>query len=136
MYDAYTTQVLQDIALFNNRYLGNILADLYGNHPELQDENTDSITYAIESKNNDNVNKLMENAHLSGYPDHLALSDFDIDCLSEKDKQLSEMTLKCCILSIFCMVAEHFFQSMKKQLDRKKRKPIPQLLRLPDNHQP
>lgn len=97
MPESLTTQVLQDIALFNNRYLGSILADLYTNHPELQDEITDSISYAIESKNNDTVNKLMEEAYLPGYPDHPTLSDFDNNCLSKDDKEVYDrfMTLDC-----------------------------------------
>ncbi len=97
MPESFAKQVLQDIASFNNRYLGSILADLYTNHPELQDEITDSITYAIESKNNDTVNKLKEEAYLPGYPDHPTLSDFDNNCLSKDDKEVYDrfMTLDC-----------------------------------------
>src|SRR5690554_4409257 len=38
MRDPFTKQVLQDIASFNNRYLGGILANLFESHPELQEE--------------------------------------------------------------------------------------------------
>jgi hypothetical protein len=38
MRDQFTKQVLQDIASFNNRYLGGILANLFESHPELQED--------------------------------------------------------------------------------------------------
>lgn len=50
MRDQFTKQVLQDIASFNNRYLGGILANLFESHPELQEEIADSIIGAIAAK--------------------------------------------------------------------------------------
>jgi len=97
MRDPFTKQVLQDIASFNNRYLGGILANLFESHPELQEEIADSIIGAIAAKENDNVNKLLEEAFLPGYPDHPTLSDFDASCLSKTDKEVYDtfMTLDC-----------------------------------------
>ena len=86
MRDPFTKQVLQDIASFNNRYLGGILANLFESHPELQEEIADSIIGAVAAKENDNVNKLLEEAFLPGYPDHPTLSDFDAS-LSVFDRQ-------------------------------------------------
>ncbi len=97
MPDKYTKQVLQDIASFNNRYLGGIIANLYESHPELQEEIAGSITNAIAAKGNDTVNKLLEEAFLPGYPEHPTLSDFDTSCLSKTDKEMYDrfMTLDC-----------------------------------------
>jgi len=97
MRDPFTKQVLQDIASFNNRYLGGILANLFESHPELQEEIADSIIDAVAAKENDNVNKLLEEAFLPGYPDHPTLSDFDASCLSKTDKEVYDtfMTLDC-----------------------------------------
>ena len=97
MPDKFTDNVLQDIASFNNRYLGSILVNLYASHPELQDEILQSVDDALIAKVNDTVNKLLEEAFLPGYPDHLTLSDFDTSCLSKVDKEVYDrfMTLDC-----------------------------------------
>ena len=97
MTDKFTKQILQDIASFNNRYLGGILANLYASHPDLQEEIAIAITNAIAAKDNDTVNKLLEEAFLPGYPDHLTLSDFDSSCLSKADREVYDRftTLQC-----------------------------------------
>ena len=97
MPDKHTRQVLQDIASFNNRYLGAILANLYESHPDLQEEIAYSISEAIAAKGNDTVNKLLEEAFLPGYPDHPTLSGFDSSCLSKTDRDAYDrfMTLEC-----------------------------------------
>ena len=68
MRDPFTKQVLQDIASFNNRYLGGILANLFESHPELQEEIADSIIDAVAAKENDTVNKLLGRRSFPGIP--------------------------------------------------------------------
>ena len=96
MPDKFTENVLQNIASFNNRYLGSILVNLYASHPELQDEILQSVDDALIAKVNDTVNKLLEEAHLPDYPDHLTLLDFVSNCLSKADKDAYDkiMTLQ------------------------------------------
>lgn len=93
MPDKFTKQVMEDIASFNNRYLSGILVNLYASHPELQEEISQSVDDALAAKGNDTVNKLLEEAYLPDYPDHMTLSDFDSDCLSKTDKEAYDMII-------------------------------------------
>jgi len=90
MSDKFSDNTIKAIASFGDRYLGSILSNLYLNHPDFSDEIKTMIDEAVAMKNNDSVNKLLEEACLPGYPDHQTLKDFDASCLSDSDKTIYE----------------------------------------------
>lgn len=75
------------LKVFENRYLSNIISEIYLAHEELQDELEIKINQAIQDKDNDQRNNLLENADLPMHPDHYTLKDFDPSCLSAEDKE-------------------------------------------------
>jgi len=79
-----------NLKLFEDRYLTNILYELYCAHDDLHEEIQALIDQAIENKKHDKYNDLLIAAHLPMYPDHYTLKDFDPICLDSAGKEIYE----------------------------------------------
>lgn len=88
------------LKVFDNRYLANVISELYLDHEDLREEIESRINTAIQNQDSDKKNKLLEDARLPMYPDHYTLNDFDSSCLSSNDKKNYEQLTKLAFLEV------------------------------------
>ena len=81
-------KTLKNIDFFGNRYLGFILKTVYASYPDTQSTIDAELVEAIENKQRDKAQSLIDEANLPLYPNHAKLEDFNPTCLNEQDQEL------------------------------------------------
>ncbi len=88
------------LKVFENRYLSDVIYKIYNAHKELQEEINILVEQAVQNKEYDKSNGLLEDAGLPMYPEHYTLKDFDVNCLSPQDKESYEQIISCSLLEV------------------------------------
>ena len=95
------TELSKILSPFMNRYGASVVIKLCEKHPELFIEIKELANNALDNRHTDKINSLLAESHLPAYPDNFTLEDFDINCLTDKDKAVYEKLLKDDYLNIY-----------------------------------
>ncbi|MGN1276634.1 MAG: ATP-binding protein [Floccifex sp.] len=79
---------------FKDRYLKSIIAELYSEHPELQEEIERLIQETKNRKENDNVSGLLDKSNIPDSNSILNTNGFDPEILSVEDKDMFYSTIQ------------------------------------------
>lgn len=81
------SKLYEKLKIFEDRYLSNIISELWLSHEDLQDEILILIDQAVQNKSYDKCTSLLAEANLPMYPEHYTLKDFDTNCLKAEDRE-------------------------------------------------
>ena len=80
--------LIKRLSTFRDRHLIHVLQKVYISFPDARSFLEEEVIHAMESRDHDRVQALLDSANLPLYPYHAKLKDFDPSCLNAQDLEL------------------------------------------------